>query len=70
MPKLLNALYEQLSYHKILPRICNLSMKISCHASRWFISCLPNNEEKFVVAGSGSRHSLTTPPRSPLHRVR
>ena len=28
MPELLNFLYEQLSYHKILPLVCNLSMKI------------------------------------------
>jgi len=31
MPGLLNLLYEQLSYHKILPFVCNLSMKISLH---------------------------------------
>ena len=29
MPGLLNFLYEQLSYPKILPFVCNLSMKIS-----------------------------------------
>jgi len=29
MPGLLKFLYEQLSYHKILPFVCNLSMKIS-----------------------------------------
>jgi hypothetical protein len=29
MPGLLKLLYEQLSYHKILPFVCNLSMKIS-----------------------------------------
>ena len=29
MPELPNFLYEQLSYHKILPLVCNLSMKIS-----------------------------------------
>ena len=28
MPELPNYLYEQLSYHKILPFVCNLSMKI------------------------------------------
>jgi hypothetical protein len=28
MPELLKYLYEQLSYHKILPLVCNLSMKI------------------------------------------
>ena len=31
MPGLLNLWYEQLSYHKILPFVCNLSMKISLH---------------------------------------
>jgi hypothetical protein len=31
MPGLLKFLYEQLSYHKILPFVCNLSMKISLH---------------------------------------
>ncbi len=29
MPVPLKFLYEQLSYHKILPFVCNLSMKIS-----------------------------------------
>ena len=31
MPGPLKFLYEQLSYHKILPFVCNLSMKISVH---------------------------------------
>ena len=29
MPALLNLWYEQLSYHKILPFVCNLSTQIS-----------------------------------------
>ena len=29
MPEPLNFLYERLSYHKILPFVCNLSMKFS-----------------------------------------
>jgi hypothetical protein len=35
MPELPNVLYEQLSYHKILPLVCNLSMKISLHLRFW-----------------------------------
>jgi hypothetical protein len=31
MPGLLNFLYEQLSYHKILPFVCELSIEISPH---------------------------------------
>jgi hypothetical protein len=45
MPELLNLWYEQLSYHKILPLVYNLSMEISRCAARWFISCLYTHQE-------------------------
>jgi hypothetical protein len=47
MPGLLNYLYEQLSYHKILPFVCNLST----HISRWRTILV-----KYV------RYSLQRPP--------
>ncbi len=35
MPELPYNLYEQLSYHKILPLVCNLSMKIFTPSRFW-----------------------------------
>jgi hypothetical protein len=35
MPELPYFLYEQLSYHKILPLVCNLSMKILLYPTIW-----------------------------------
>ena len=70
MPKLLNLWYEQLSYHKILPRVYNLSMKISCHVARWPISCLPDKKKSSSRPARDLATLMTAPPRSPLHRVR
>ena len=39
MPALLNLWYEQLAYHKILPSVCNLSMKIARVVSIWASAC-------------------------------
>jgi Fe-S cluster biosynthesis and repair protein YggX len=39
MPALLNLWYEQLAYHKILPSVCNLSMKILRSHSIWAAAC-------------------------------
>ena len=48
MPELLNFLYEQLSYHKILPFVYDLSMKIS-RSSRTLVDRVPTlGEEEFV----------------------
>jgi len=35
MPELLNLWYEQPAYHKILPLVCDLSMKISHAPLNW-----------------------------------
>jgi Fe-S cluster biosynthesis and repair protein YggX len=39
MPALLNLWYEQLAYHKILPSVCDLSMKILHFFSHWTAAC-------------------------------
>ena len=39
MPELLNLWYEQPAYHKILPLVCDLSMKISHSLSNWTTAC-------------------------------
>lgn len=41
MPALLNFLYEQHAYHKILPSEFNLSTKISSPFATWTIPCFP-----------------------------
>lgn len=41
MPALLNLWYEQLAYHKILPSVCNLSMKILQLTTIWVKACSP-----------------------------
>ena|SRR5260221_8312938 len=39
MPGLLNLWYEQLAYHKILPPVCDLSMKILHSLPNWATTC-------------------------------
>jgi len=41
MPGLLKFLYEQLSYHKILPLVCNLSTEISLQRTN-LVRCVPD----------------------------
>ena len=40
MPRPLNLWYEQLSYHKILPCVCNLSTRIFIGRSFWLSTCI------------------------------
>jgi len=58
MPKLPNLLYRQLSYHKILPLVCNLSMKIFQGISvlvRRVLDDRPRSPQNFPVAIHRSR---------------
>jgi len=50
MPKLLKWWYEQLSYHKILPLVYNLSTKIFVSSIPLADFVLPLQEEKSVGA--------------------
>ncbi len=56
MPGLLNFLYEQLSYPKILPFVCNLSMKISLPRAilaKRVLRLLAQPHTQFQVTGKG-----------------
>jgi hypothetical protein len=51
MPGLLNLWYEQLSYHKILPFVCNLSIEISLHRAilvEYVLGVLGRTQQNFT----------------------
>jgi len=61
MPGLLNLWYEQLSYHKILPFVCNLSIEISLHRAilvNYVLGWLGGTHAKFY------HHGGTFPPEA------
>jgi len=58
MPGLLNVLYEQLSYPKILPFVCNLSIEISlCRGIlvKYVLALLGRKHAKLHVNGRAFR---------------
>ncbi len=65
MPGLPKFLYEQLSYHKILPFVCNLSMKISLRCAilvKHVLCTLAQTHGKnFSVAAEASRQEPVKP---------
>ncbi len=61
MPGLLNLWYEQLSYHKILPFVCNLSIEISQYRAilvKYVLGLLGRMQAKF------HRRGRTFPPEA------
>ena len=59
MPALLNLWYEQLAYHKILPSVCNLSMKILQFLSIWAKACYRIGPATCAIIFLGSKKIMS-----------
>ena len=64
MPGLLKLLYEQLSYHKILPFVCNLSIEISLRRAilvKYVLGLFGRTHLNFAIAAEPSRQKPVKP---------
>ena len=64
MPGLLKLLYEQLSYHKILPFVCNLSIEISLHRAilvKYVLGLFERTHPNFAITAEPSRQKPVKP---------
>src|ERR1035437_8822187 len=65
MPGLLKLLYEQLSYHKILPLVCNLSTRISLRRAilvKYVLGLFGRPHPNFAITAEPSRQKPVKAP--------